>query len=417
MRQLVIFFFLYSFTAQAQSGYRVGETMQDFQAPGVLNFTATASSFNGLRKKLTLLDFFGTWCVPCRKALPGLIQLQQKHKSDLAIILISTEEESKLQSFLEKQKDLPFPVVVDKGEKITALFEPPSLPYTVVVNEYGRVMAITAAGDITEAQLAQWLVQAAPDSPALPIAKREAGPAIKISPMMYSSNTTVKLSQEFIYAAKTGDGASAFTGQLKTLDYETLKNSLKTDNEKKAFWINLYNGYTQVLLKENPGQYKNRSSFFSSKKIQIAGKNFSLDAIEHGILRRSKIKWSLGHLTKLFPGKTEKELRVANVDYRIHFALNCGAKSCPPIAYYAPEKLEAQLDLATKNYLTSEAGYKKEEKKIYLPAIMGWFRADFGGKKGMRTILKQYGILPPEAKPKIHFKKYNWDLYLDNYKV
>lgn len=105
------------------------------------------------------------------------------------------------------------------------------------------------------------------------------------------------------------------------------------------------------------------------------------------------------------------------VDYRIHFALNCGAKSCPPIAYYSPEKLDQQLDIATKNYLSSEADYNKEKDVLYLPAIMGWFRADFGGKKGMREILKSHNIIPEAANPKIKFKDYDWTLELSNYKT
>jgi hypothetical protein len=140
----------------------------------------------------------------------------------------------------------------------------------------------------------------------------------------------------------------------------------------------------------------------------------SLDDIEHGILRHSKIKWSLGHLNKLFPGKFEKKFRVHSVDYRIHFALNCGAKSCPPIAYYAPEKIEAQLELATKNYLRSEVTLDTGKNVAYLPAIMGWFRGDFGGKKGMRSLLKKHGI-SQNVKPVIRFKKYDWNLFLNNY--
>jgi thiol-disulfide isomerase/thioredoxin len=74
------------------------------------------------------------------------------------------------------------------------------------------------------------------------------------------------------------------------------------------------------------------------------------------------------------------------VDYRIHFALNCGAKSCPPIVYYSPEKLDQQLE-------------------------------DFGGKKGMREILKSHNIIPEAANPKIKFKDYNWTLELSTYKT
>ena len=193
-------------------------------------------------------------------------------------------------------------------------------------------------------------------------------------------------------------------------------SSLQTDKQKKAFWINLYNAYTQYFLRKNPDQYKDRGSFFKARNINVAGKEFSLDDIEHGILRRSKIKWSLGHLNKFFPSKTEKELRVDTLDYRIHFALNCGAKSCPPIAYYNDETLDAQLELATKAYLSGEAEYDSTSNTLKLPKLMSWFRRDFGGKKGAINILKKHNLLPAEAKPKIDFKEYDWNLYLDNFK-
>ncbi|MEO6328259.1 MAG: DUF547 domain-containing protein [Ginsengibacter sp.] len=231
-----------------------------------------------------------------------------------------------------------------------------------------------------------------------------------------SDSNIIQLSQDLIYKARTDESIDDVSAQLKNLNYSKLVSSLKSDNDKKAFWINLYNGFTQAALKRDPDKYKNRSTFFRSKQIEIAGIKFSLDDIEHGILRHSKNKWSLGYFNKLFPSKREKQLRVNNLDYRIHFTLNCGAKSCPPIAYYAPEKLDAQLELATKAYLSGEAEYDSTANIIKLPTFMSWFRADFGGKKGMIEILEKYHLISPGAKPKIRFKKYGWTLTLNNYK-
>jgi hypothetical protein len=149
----------------------------------------------------------------------------------------------------------------------------------------------------------------------------------------------------------------------------------------------------------------------------VAGKTFSLDEVEHDLLRRSKIKWSLGYVNKIFPSKRSRQLRVDSLDYRIHFALNCGAKSCPPIAYYTPEGLDAQLEVATTSYLGSEVSYDSDRNIVELPALMSWFRADFGGKKGMIAILKKHGLIAAEAFPKIRFKKYDWTLELNNYKI
>ena len=97
----------------------------------------------------------------------------------------------------------------------------------------------------------------------------------------------IQLSQEFLYAARTGDSTVLYMDTLKLANPDELASQLNSDDKRLAFWLNIYNGFTQVILKKNPEQYKTRSSFFSSKQIFIAGEQLSLDDIEHGILRRS----------------------------------------------------------------------------------------------------------------------------------
>lgn len=70
------------------------------------------------------------------------------------------------------------------------------------------------------------------------------------------------------------------------------------------------------------------------------------------------------------------------LDYRIHFALNCGARSCPPIAYYTVDGLDKQLQQAMTGHLKSETDYDSSRNTAHVTAFMGWFRADFGGKRG-----------------------------------
>ncbi len=241
-----------------------------------------------------------------------------------------------------------------------------------------------------------------------------------ISLTIQQSNATmtdtnyVSISQQLLYAVRTRDRSDTFIKLLADADEKSLQKELLADALKKAFWLNIYNAYVQKLLSENPGKYKNRNAFFSDKQIVIAHHKLSLDDIEHGILRRSKIKWGLGYLNKPFAGKFEKTFRIATLDKRIHFALNCGAKSCPPIAYYDPEKIEIQLKLATTNYLKNETEYDSTSNTIYLPKIMDWFRGDFGGKKGIKIMLKEYGIIKNDVT--IKFKKYDWTLFLSNYR-
>jgi hypothetical protein len=52
---------------------------------------------------------------------------------------------------------------------------------------------------------------------------------------------------------------------------------------------------------------------------------------------------------------------------------------------------------------------------VALPAFMGWFRADFGGKDNMLVMLQKLAIVPAEKPVKIKFKRYNWNLFLENY--
>jgi hypothetical protein len=223
----------------------------------------------------------------------------------------------------------------------------------------------------------------------------------------------IELSQELLLAARQQEPADSLMLHMKSLTQDEL-SLLKSDEQKLAFWINVYNAYTQLLLRSDQTAYTRRSQFFGKKQIVVAGKNLSLDDIEHDLLRHSTHKWSLGYLQKWIVPAFEKLNRVEKTDYRIHFTLNCGAKSCPPIGYYKPEQLTKQMNLATLVYLNGECEYSSDSTRIYLPAFMGWFRGDFGGKKGMRKILVENKI-NISTKTKIRFKRYDWNLYLDNY--
>ncbi len=236
------------------------------------------------------------------------------------------------------------------------------------------------------------------------------------SPAMTTDTHLVDLSQQLLLAAKTQEPTDSLVKILAESTEASLAAQLVTDDQKKAFWINLYNAFTQIILSKNPDKYASRNSFFGDPQIVVAGNKLSLDKIEHGILRHSKVKWGLGYLNKWFPASFEKKTRVNKVDYRIHFALNCGAKSCPPIAFYKPEQLQKQLDVATSVYLKGESEYKADQNKVYVPALLSWFRGDFGGIGKIKDLLKTLSIIPSEKNPSIVYKKYDWELFLENYK-
>ncbi|WP_207496366.1 DUF547 domain-containing protein [Aridibaculum aurantiacum] len=236
-----------------------------------------------------------------------------------------------------------------------------------------------------------------------------------MSSALASPGSIQATAQQFLYAVKTGEETDSLAEQLSNLTEAAITQELDTDCKKKAFWLNVYNGYVQMLLKKDPLKYKSRNSFFSIKQVKVAGHQLSLDFIEHGILRRSKNKLSMGYFNKLFPSSLEKKWRVDSVDWRIHFALNCGASSCPPIAFYDAAKVDKQLDMATRSYLTGDVEYDSSNNVVKVPKLMSWFRADFGGKDGTRKILQDLQIIPGGSKPAIKYKDYDWTLTLQQY--
>ena len=190
-----------------------------------------------------------------------------------------------------------------------------------------------------------------------------------------------------------------------------ISSDLNDDNHKKAFWINIYNAYFQILRK---AQQLKKPEIYKSRRINIAGKNFSLDDIEHGILRRYRYKFSLGYLPNPFTSNFIKSLAVDKIDYRIHFALNCGAKSCPPIAFYSPDRIDQQLDMATLTFLEGETDVLEDQKEIHITRLFQWFKGDFGGSSGIRNILKEKLKLE-NRDYKLIYKAYSWDEELDNF--
>jgi len=229
-----------------------------------------------------------------------------------------------------------------------------------------------------------------------------------------------ELSMILLQNVRDGNPTKEIENRLANVSRETLNKDLDTESKKKAFWLNVYNAYVQILLLDKPELFEDRNSFFgynffSSPQVTIAGKKLSFDAIEHGIIRHSKIKLSMGYLDKWFPSDFEKMFRWDEVDPRVHLALNCGAKSCPYIAIFDSERVEEQLDIISKQYLEKTTIYDAEEGVVKVNALMSWFRADFGGKSGAVEMLKKYEIIPQDADPSVSFLDYDWTLELGNY--
>jgi len=227
-----------------------------------------------------------------------------------------------------------------------------------------------------------------------------------------------ELAREYLSAVRASGDLRPYRDALAALDRETLANELNTDAKKLAFWIHVYNAVAQEHL---GGAYQAHTGFFrffpgrlrrllaeaapfNATACVVAGQTLSLNAIEHGLLRRSRLWWSPWYGRKLRPGVFEQRFRVDRLDPRIHFALNCAAESCPPIRFYEAEHIDAQLDQAVLAYLEGELRVDSARQLLELPGIFYLFQRDFGGRKGILQFLNRYrNFTDPANPPRLRF--------------
>jgi Protein of unknown function, DUF547 len=174
--------------------------------------------------------------------------------------------------------------------------------------------------------------------------------------------------------------------------------------EARAFWINLYNALTLQAMMRNKIQDSvlEFPGFFDCCAYQVhAGSlefTLTLNKIEHGVLRGNRAVL----FSAPFAANDPRQDLILPLEPRIHFALNCGAISCPPIRAYQAENLEAQLELATRSYLQS---VRLEHGVVILPRLLQWYAKDFGNL--LEFVRKYHPDLPANAR--VRFDVYDWN--------
>ena len=93
------------------------------------------------RGKVVVLNFWATWCPPCRKEMPDLETLYHQFKEQgLVILAISDEDAGKVRPFIAQQK-VTYPILLDPGRKVNELFQIEGIPKTFVYDRNGKLVA------------------------------------------------------------------------------------------------------------------------------------------------------------------------------------------------------------------------------------------------------------------------------------
>jgi peroxiredoxin len=109
-----------------------------------------------LRGKVVLVNFWATWCPPCRKEMPDLETLYERFKDKGFVVLgISDEEVAKVGPFVSERK-VSFPILLDPGRKVNDMFVVEGIPHSFVYDREGKL--VTQAIDMrTQKQFLEML--------------------------------------------------------------------------------------------------------------------------------------------------------------------------------------------------------------------------------------------------------------------
>mmetsp|Transcript_24421 Transcript_24421/g.66052 ORF Transcript_24421/g.66052 Transcript_24421/m.66052 type:complete len:245 (-) Transcript_24421:277-1011(-) len=193
------------------------------------------------------------------------------------------------------------------------------------------------------------------------------------------------------------------------------------------FWINLYNAlimHANVVV-GNAKTPEERGTFFGTTAYQVGSITLTLDDIEHGVLRGSPE----GDARSFPINDPRRKLAIPTdrVDPRLHFALNCGAKSCPPVKLFKAESLDQDLAAAAASFVASEVVViepDEEEGKVTvkLSMLFKWYGGDFSDNDA--GLLAALGEFVPAESPtgrgirralehgnfELEFEPYDWSL-------
>jgi Protein of unknown function, DUF547 len=207
--------------------------------------------------------------------------------------------------------------------------------------------------------------------------------------------------------------AVARAGALAAVDLRELGGR----QSRLAFWINVYNalvfhGIVALGIRHSVWEMR---GFYRRVCYRVGGLVLSADDVEHGVLRdNARHGWLRG---RRFGARDARlALPMHPMDPRIHFAITCGAQSCPPVGVYRAEALDQQLDLAACNFLNQEVT-PDGRGRVTCSRILRWYAKDFEGAGGLGAFMMRHLDAGPardavggRARPCDVYRPYDWSL-------
>lgn len=185
------------------------------------------------------------------------------------------------------------------------------------------------------------------------------------------------------------------------------------------FWLNVYNALVlhAVVARRADAGVRSVGDFFSASQYMVGGYVFSLDEIEHGMLRVNAPRLRVG-AKPMRRDDPRQKLAPYMFDERVHFAMYSACRSSPAPAAYVPGSLEADLEAATCAYLGRIVHVEEARAKLVVPKVFDWYAVDFGGERAALEFVIARLQLPEDldavdrcgSRLRLQFAEFDWTL-------